>query len=142
MTEHLDLRALAARGAARSPGALVGVDGSTGEVVVARAPDVLGAVQARDQAALAATRWVAPRPLPSPQTAEASCSVQNVDSVADAATGAAARADLAGLERTEFLLLDRSIKQYAACPPAMPRSWPEPPHGYDRRRSLLHHHML
>jgi phosphocarrier protein FPr len=86
------------------------LDGSTGQVVVDPAPDVLASWQER--AADAARRRagaLARAHTPASTTDGVDIAVgANLGSVADAAQAAANGADLAGLVRTEFLFLDRS----------------------------------
>ncbi len=91
-------------------GTRIVLDGSTGQVVVDPAPDVLASWQ--DRAADVARRRagaLARAHGPASTTDGVDITVgANLGSVADAAQAAADGADLAGLVRTEFLFLDRS----------------------------------
>ena len=91
-------------------GAQVVLDGSTGQVIVDPAPEVLASWQ--DRAADAGRRRAGARARahePASTTDGVEIAVgANLGSVADAAQAAANGADLAGLVRTEFLFLDRS----------------------------------
>ena len=91
-------------------GTRIVLDGSTGQVIVDPAPDVLAIWQ--DRAADAARRRAGARARahqPASTTDGVDIAVgANLGSIADAAQAAANGADLAGLVRTEFLFLDRS----------------------------------
>jgi phosphocarrier protein FPr len=91
-------------------GTRIVLDGSTGQVVVDPAPDVLASWQ--DRAADAARRRAqalarAHGPASTSDGVEIAVGA-NLGSIADARTAAANGADLSGLVRTEFLFLDRA----------------------------------
>jgi phosphocarrier protein FPr len=91
-------------------GTRIVLDGSTGQVVVDPAPDVLAGWQ--DRAAAAARRRASARARAhEPASTVDGVSIvvgANLGSVADAAVAAGNGAEVAGLVRTEFLFLDRS----------------------------------
>lgn len=90
-------------------GAVLALDGGTGEVVVDPDPEVLAGLRARAVAQAAAAER-AGRSAATPARTRDGVDVlvgANVGSVEDAAVAAAHGADLAGLVRTEFLFLGR-----------------------------------
>lgn len=95
---------------ATTPGTTVAVDGTTGQLLVDPAPDIVASLRERQQAERSAAKRALASSSGRAVTTDGVAVLvgANVGSVADAEAAARCGADLAGLVRTEFLYLDRA----------------------------------